>query len=105
MIFHSHLVVKLDIDPLTELYLKCNSTVKEIIKAETGRYPRDYKQLELAKMNKYFTILSYKSTTNLDFAAELMSNLIVLHGLPNTNHRSTILFVAMVFEIQPKFDS
>jgi prophage maintenance system killer protein len=74
--------------------------VKEIIKADTGRYPRDYKRLELAKLNKYFTTISYKSTTNFDFASEVMSGLIVLHGLPNTNHRSTILFVAMVFEIQ-----
>ena len=93
-------MAKLDIDPLTELYLQCNSVVKEIIKSETGRYPRDYKRMETAKLNKYFTTLSYKSTTNFDFAAEVMSGLIVLHGLPNTNHRSTILFTAMIFEIQ-----
>ncbi len=89
-----------DVDPLTELYIKCNSAVRETVKAETGRYPRNYKRLELAKMDKYFTTISYKSMTNLDFASEAMSSLIVLHGLPNTNHRSTILFTAMIFEVQ-----
>lgn len=89
-----------DIDPLTELYLQCNHTVNEIIKSETGRYPGDYKRMELAKLNKYFVTISYKATTNFDFAAEVMSGLIVLHSLPNTNHRSTILFTAIIFEVQ-----
>ena len=89
-----------EIDLLTELYLRCNFVVRETVKADTGRYPRDYKQLELAKLNRYFTTISYKSTTNLDFTSEVMSNLIVLHGLPNTNHRSTILFTALIFEVQ-----
>jgi|GEM_PF-3626107 len=35
-------MVRTDFDALTELYLKCNSVINEIIKAETGRYPRDY---------------------------------------------------------------
>lgn len=89
-----------DLDHLTELYLQCNHTVNEIIKSETGRYPGNYKRMEIAKLNKYFLTISYKATTNFDFAAEVMSSLIVLHGLPNTNHRSTILFTAMVFEVQ-----
>jgi hypothetical protein len=28
----------------------------------------------------------------------MMSNLLVMHGLPNTNHRSTILFIGVIFE-------
>ena len=92
-------MAKLESNPLTELYLDCNSVVKEIILAEKGRYPREYKRLEKAKLNKYFTTLSYKSTTNIDFASEVLSSLIVLHGLPNTNHRSSIMFTAIILEM------
>jgi len=93
-------VKKQNLDPLTELYLQCNNTVNDIIKSETGRYPGDYKRLEISKLDKYFNTLSYKATTNFDFAADVMSSLIVLHCLPNTNHRSTLLFTAMILEIQ-----
>jgi hypothetical protein len=91
-------VVKPELDQLTEMYIKCHFIVNEIIKTDTGRYPRKYKKLELPSINKYFINLPYKSMTNFDFGAEVMSGLIVIHGLPNTNHRTTILFIAVVFE-------
>lgn len=102
-------MAKKDLDPLTELYIQCHYAVNDIIKTETGRYPRKYKRFELSKINKYFLTLPYKSTPNIDFASEIMSKLIVLHGLPNTNHRTTILFIAVVFETLdirfPNYDS
>jgi hypothetical protein len=99
-------VAKSNLDPLTEIYINCHSVVNEIIKADTGRYPRRYKRFELARINKHFSTLPYKGMSNLDFAVEMTSNLIVLHGLPNTNHRTTILFVAVLFEaLDIKFPS
>ena len=86
------------LNPLTEIYLQCHEYVKEVKKQESGRYPGKYKRFEKVKIDKYFDTLSYKAINNLDFASETMSNLIVIHGLPNTNHRSTIVFIGVVLK-------
>ena len=91
-------MTKIKLNPLTEIYLQCHEAVKEIIKEETGRYPGKYKRFEKAKINKYFDIISYKAINKLEFASETMSGLIVLHGLPNTNHRSTITFINVILK-------
>jgi prophage maintenance system killer protein len=86
------------LDPLTEAYLKCHDTVREIIKSQTGRYPKRYKRLEVIKLDKYFSNIPYKGENIATFGARAMSELIVNHTLPNANHRSTILFMALFLE-------
>jgi prophage maintenance system killer protein len=88
----------MDLDPLTKAYLKCHETVREIIKSHTGRHPKRYKRLEMRKLDKYFHNIQYKSQNILAFGAQTMSDLIVGHALPNANHRTTILFMALFFE-------
>jgi prophage maintenance system killer protein len=84
---------------LAEAYLKCHEIVREIIREDTGHYPRNYKRLEKGKIDKFFRNVPYKSKSVLAFGAETMSGLIVAHALPNANHRSTILFTALFFEM------
>ena len=91
-------MTKIELNPLTEIYLQCHEYVKEIIKQETGRYPGRYKRMEKVRINKFFETISYKAINRIDFAADTMSGLIVLHGLPNTNHRTTIFFMGIAFE-------
>ena len=91
-------MTKTELNPLTEIYLQCHEYVKEVKKQESGRYPGRYKRFEKVKINKYFDTISYKAINNLDFASETMSSLIVIHGLPNTNHRTTIYFTGVILK-------
>jgi len=86
------------IDPLAEAYLKCHDVVREIIKSQTGRYPKRYKRLEVRKLDKFFRNIQYKTQNIATFGAQTMSDLVVNHSLPNANHRTTILFMALFFE-------
>ena len=96
VIYVSNSVAKTKLNPLMEIYLQCHEYVRAVKKQESGRYPGKYKRFEKVKINKYFDTISYKAINNLDFASETMSNLIVIHGLPNANHRSTIVFIGVV---------
>ena len=95
-------------DELTELYLNCHEAVREIIKEKTGEYPKDYKKYEKERIEKFFETIPYKGKNILDFISNMMSELIVTHGLSNTNHRTTILFIGVLLDeldIQfPNFD-
>ena len=91
-------MTKTELNPLTEIYLQCHEAVKEIIKEEKGRYPGNYKRFEKAKINKFFDTISYKAINKLEFTSETISGLIVLHGLPNTNHRTTLSFIGMILK-------
>ena len=84
---------KNEFDELTKLYFNCHNAISEIIKESTGRYPRNYKKFEKKRINKLFENISYKAKNILDFSSDLMSELIAIHGLPNTNHRTTIFFI------------
>jgi hypothetical protein len=83
---------------LTELYLSCHEVVREIIKNKTGKYPTDYKKYEKERIDKFFKTIPYKGRNLLDFTSNMMSELIVTHGLSNTNHRTTILFMGVIFD-------
>ena len=96
--FCSIFMTKSEYDPLTLIYFQCHEIVMEIVKTDKGIYPRNYKRFEKKRIEKYFRNISYKSKSINDFTTEMMSNLIVIHGLPNTNHRSTILFIGLVLE-------
>jgi len=93
-----------EFNELTLLYFDCHGVIKEIIKEHMGRYPRKYKRFERKRIEKIFRNVSYKRRTITDFSVELMSNLIVTHGLPNTNHRTTIFFISIILrELGIKF--
>ncbi len=83
---------------LTELYLNCHEAVREIIRERTGKYPVDYKKYEKGRIDNFFKNIPYKGKNYLDFISVLMSELIVTHGLPNTNHRTTILFTSIILK-------
>ena len=85
-------------DELTILYLNCHEAVIEIIKENTGKYPTDYKKFEKEKIDRFFKTIPYKGKNLLDFISNMMSELIVRHGLPNTNHRTTILFIGVILD-------
>ncbi|MFW3146775.1 MAG: hypothetical protein ACMUIE_08195 [Thermoplasmatota archaeon] len=85
-------------DELTELYLNCHEAVREIIKEKTGKYPIDYKKFEKERIDRFFKNIPYKGKNYLEFISILMSDLIVTHGLPNTNHRTTILFTSIILK-------
>jgi hypothetical protein len=94
------------LDPLTILFLNCHQAVREIVKEKTGKYPKEYKKIEQEHINKFLTNISYKGKNYLDFISYMMSSLIVIHGLSNTNHRSTILFTSIILnEMGIKFPS
>jgi hypothetical protein len=102
-------MISMTFDELTVLYLNCHEAVREIIKENTGEYPTDYKKYEKNRIDKFFKNLPYKGKNILEFTSILMSELIVTHGLSNTNHRTTILFISIVlreFKISfPNYDS
>ncbi len=85
-------------DELTELYLNCHEAVREIIKENTGEYPKDYKKYEKNRIDKFFKTIPYKGKNLLNFTSNMMSELIVTHGLSNTNHRTTILFIGVLLD-------
>ena len=87
---------KKEFDDLTKLYFNCHNAISEIIKEDTGRYPKNYKKFEKKRINKFFENISYKAKNILDFSSDLMSELIAIHGLPNTNHRTTIFFISII---------
>lgn len=83
-------------DELTGLYLNCHESVREMVKLKTGKYPEDYKKYEKERIDRFFKNIPYKGKNILEFTSIMMSELIVTHGLPNTNHRTTILFTSMI---------
>ena len=87
---------KKEFNELTLLYFDCHSAIKEIIKESSGRYPRNYKRFEKKRINKFLSNIPYKARSITDFSTDLMSGLIVNHGLPNTNHRTTIFFISII---------
>ena len=95
---HIALMKSMTFDELTILYLNCHEAVIEIIKENTGKYPTDYKKFEKEKIDRFFKTIPYKGKNLLDFISNMMSELIVRHGLPNTNHRTTILFIGVILD-------
>ena len=85
-----------EFDPLTVLYINCYENVREIVKQRTGHYPRKYKKLEIQHIDKFLHNIPYKGRNYVDFVSNMMSGLIVIHGLSNTNHRTTMLFTSMI---------
>jgi prophage maintenance system killer protein len=92
------ILLAVTMDPLAEAYLNCYEIVRETIKASRGRYPSNYKRFEKTKIDKYFKNVPYKCKNIITFGSDMMSTLIVNHALPNANHRTTILFMALYFE-------
>jgi hypothetical protein len=85
-------------DELTNLYLNCHEAVREIINLKTGNYPEDYKKYEKEKIDKFFRTIPWRDKNYKDFISNMMSELIVAHGLTNTNHRTTILFTSIILK-------
>ena len=61
------------------------------------------------RIDRLLTNIAYKGKNYLDFTSTLMSDLIVTHGLSNTNHRTTILFTSILLKEMkmdfPNYDS
>lgn len=86
----------MEFDELTVLYLTCHEAVREMVKLRTGKYPEDYKKYEKERIDRFFKNIPYKGKNILEFTSIMMSEPIVTHGLPNTNHRTTIMFTSII---------
>ena len=78
---------------LTEKYLESYIWVCDEVKKQTGEYPKKYKRFEKMRVIKYFNNIQHKGLNGFELITNMLSQLIVQHALPNTNHRSTLHFI------------
>jgi prophage maintenance system killer protein len=78
---------------LVNIYLEHHKAVLIFVEERQGTKPDSYKDLEVNKLERVFNDPPSEKRCLLDFATCLMSNLLRMHSLPNTNHRTTIHFI------------
>ncbi len=97
-----------DSEKLVSIYLAYHRNVNLLIEKVTGEKPKPYKELEQGKLERMFQCLPQSCDNIIDFCSRIMSNLLRMHALPNTNHRTTIYFIQGILKANeinfPEYD-
>ena len=84
---------------LVDIYLTYHKEVLLSVKKMRGSEPKPYKDLEIRKLYRILKHPPSEKLCMIDFSANLMSNLLRTHSLPNANHRTTIFFIQAFLKI------
>jgi len=78
---------------LTKKYIQYYHILRDEVKRQTGRYPKEYREdIDQEGIEKFFENFREDGKTIKEIAIELLSKLISLQALPNMNHRTIIVF-------------
>ncbi|MBA3045640.1 MAG: hypothetical protein KKH41_05135 [Candidatus Thermoplasmatota archaeon] len=80
---------------LRRTYLKIHNIICDRMEQITGQRPKDYKKMDTRVLIRFFNSLERKQMDGFEFMTYVLSTLIVEQALPNTNHRTTLSFVAV----------
>jgi prophage maintenance system killer protein len=83
---------------LTELYVALYHELKARYEKETGMPVNEYKRLEPEKIRRFFWDFSGWRCSVFNAGALMLSKLLVIHPLPNMNHRTAITWTILFFE-------
>ena len=83
---------------LTALYIALYHELKARYENETGMPVKEYKRLEPEKIRRFFREFSGWRCSLFNAGALMLSKLLVIHPLPNMNHRTAITWTILFFE-------
>ncbi len=83
---------------LTRIYFEYHKAVVKIVEEERGHPPKQYKRMQLGRIKGLFQSIGLEGLTIIDQAMKILSGLIVCHGLPNTNHRTSFSFIEVFLD-------
>jgi len=86
-------IIEGDHHPLTKELVRRYATVQEEYILETNDVVMKAKGLEADLLDEFFEEFNEDGKSEIEIGIELLSGLIYLQALPNTNHRSTFKFV------------
>jgi prophage maintenance system killer protein len=93
---------------LTLLYISLYYELRKRYEAETGIPVKEYKRLEPEKIRRFFREFSTWRASVYNAASLMISKLLVIHPLPNMNHRTSITWTILFFRandvVFPRYD-
>jgi prophage maintenance system killer protein len=82
---------------LTALYISLYHELRARYEKETGVPVKEYKRLEPDKLRRFFLDFSQWRASMYNAGALMISKLLVIHPLPNMNHRTAIMWTILFF--------
>jgi len=83
---------------MVQQFLNAHELVMKEIRRSTGETPEPYKDLEINVLEQLFGEIFHETENGLDYIAKMLSGLIIKQALSNTNHRTSIYFIASLLK-------
>ncbi len=89
---------KAEAEKLTEILTNLHKVVVLVATKQRGRPPKEYKNFEPYKIQRFFESYDPRNKTSFDVVADVVSTLLRAHPFPNANHRTMLSVAKGIFE-------